>query len=277
MKIVVFGNGFLGNRIAKTIPGAQLSHAKITDRISVQHALRGADAVVNAAGKTGRPNVDWCESNVAETLWSNVAGAVTLAEECVAAGVHLIHLGSGCVFYGRSPHQDGAWREGDFANSKSVYSRSKYAADLALSCFPGVAIVRLRMPVDGVPGPRNLITKLAGYKQVIDVENSITVVDDLVEVVRQLAERRATGIFHATNTGVVSHRQILGLYRELVDPTYEVEFIGEDELVSRGLAIAPRSNCVLASTRLEEIGIRMPDARESLRKAMEQYAREAKK
>lgn len=274
MSVVVFGAGFLGRRLAASIEGAALDPADITDRAAVAEALarRGATAVVNAAGKTGKPNVDWCESHPVETWRANVVGALTLAEACRDAGAYLLHLGSGCVFYGPSP-SPGGWREDDFANPKAYYSRTKYAADLALSPLANTSVVRLRMPVDAAPGPRNLITKLAGYESVIDVENSVTVVDDLVEVVKGLIARRAEGVFHATNPGTMRHRELIALYRELVDPGHRCEFIDEGALKSRGLVTATRSNCVLASPRLDALGLTMRPVAVALRDAMERYAR----
>jgi 3,5-epimerase/4-reductase len=35
--------------------------------------------VLNSAGVTGRPNVDWCEANKAETIRSNVIGTLNIA------------------------------------------------------------------------------------------------------------------------------------------------------------------------------------------------------
>ncbi|KAL9167426.1 hypothetical protein ABFS82_05G097200 [Erythranthe guttata] len=35
--------------------------------------------VFNAAGVTGRPNVDWCESHRVETIRTNVVGKLTCA------------------------------------------------------------------------------------------------------------------------------------------------------------------------------------------------------
>lgn len=276
MTILVFGRGFLGQRLARELPGAVLHPADIADETAVRAALADhrPEAVVNAAGKTGRPNVDWCETHQAETYRSNVEGPLVLARACAAAGAYLLHLGSGCIFYGPSP-TPGGWREDDFANPVSFYSRTKYAADLVLSKLPNVGIARLRMPIDSVPGPRNLITKLAGYKQVIDVENSVTVVDDLVAVVRGLVERRATGIFHATNPGTMRHRDLLALYRELVDPEHTYELIGEEALVSRGLAKLARSNCILRSERLAELGITMRPIETALRDVMLAYAENA--
>ena len=277
MTTVIFGAGFLGERLAQSLPGAVLIRGvDIGDRQAVLASLRAHQAhrvgsVVNAAGKTGRPNVDWCEDHPLETTRSNVIGPLVLAEACQEAGVHLVHLGSGCIFYGPSP-SPGGWREDDAANPSAFYSRTKYAADLILSRLPNVAIVRLRMPIDTAPGPRNLITKLAGYAQVIDVENSVTIVPDLVEVLRSLVERRATGIFHATNPGPVRHAHLLALYRQFVDPGHRVTLIPEEELVRRGLATRARSNCILSSTRLEALGLTMRPTETALPDVFRQYA-----
>ncbi|WP_394824003.1 sugar nucleotide-binding protein [Pendulispora albinea] len=274
MSVLVFGAGFLGQRLAREVPGAKLARVDITDARAVAAAIEEhrPAAVLNAAGKTGKPNVDWCESHPIETYRSNVTGALTLAEQCAKASVYLLHLASGCIFYGPSP-SPGGWREDDAANPSALYSRTKYAADLVLSRLPNVGIARLRMPIDGVPGSRNLITKLAAYRQVVDVENSVTIVDDLVRVVIGLIEKRATGVFHVTNPGTMRHRDLLALYREMVDPTYTTTFIGEDELVAKGLAVRARSNCVLASPRLDAIGLTMRPIDVALRSTMAEYAR----
>ncbi len=273
MRTLIFGRGFLGTRLAATLPGAVLDGANIADPAAVRSALAAhrPDAVINAAGKTGRPNVDWCETHQIETWRANVVGPLTVAEACAASGTYLLHLASGCIFYGPSP-APGGWREDDHANPTAYYSRTKYAADLVLSRSPGVGIARLRMPIDGVPGDRNLITKLAAYREVIDVENSVTVVDDLVAVVAALVERRAGGVFHVTNPGTMRHRDLLALYRELVDPSHTYTLIGEDELVARGLAAKARSNCVLASPRLAALGVTMRPVGEALQDAMVRYA-----
>jgi 3,5-epimerase/4-reductase len=278
MSILIFGAGFVGEKLARALPDATLVKTDITDREAVRRALaeHRPGAVVNAAGKTGKPNVDWCETLQHETHRGNVIGPLVLAEACGEADVYLLHLGSGCVFYGDPPHP-GGWLEDDFANPTSFYSRTKYAADLVLSRLPNVAVARLRMPIDGEPGPRNLITKLTAYKQVVDVENSVTIIDDLVDVVRALAERRLPGVFHATNPGTMRHRELLALYRELVAPGHTCELIAEDELVSRGLALKARSNAILQSTRLEEHGIKMRPIAEALRDTMTKYAENARK
>lgn len=275
MKILVVGaNGFTAKRFLESYPNEAIAY---TDRISTKEAFLKAldehrpDAVINAAGRTGRPNVDWCETHQTETYEGNTVLPLVLASACKERNVYLLHLSSGCIFYGASPDPRG-WREDDYANPSAFYSRTKYASDLILSKMSNVGIARLRMPIDSKPGERNLIDKLASYKQVIDVENSVTVIEDLVRVMYELCLKRGEGIFHVTNPGIMRHRDLLQLYREFVNPQHQTEWISSEELVAKGLAAKARSNCILQSTRLQELGITMRPIELALRDTMMKYA-----
>src|SRR5947209_3994358 len=54
--------------------------------------------VVNAAGYTGKPNVDACETAQADTLQGNTLLPVTIAQACSAAGIPWGHVSSGCIY-----------------------------------------------------------------------------------------------------------------------------------------------------------------------------------
>ena len=278
MKILIIGDGFVGARCHNAWPDSVLSGDIISTADDVRALLdrEQPDAVLNAAGVRGRPNVDWCEDHQMETIKGNVMLPIMMAEACQERGVYLLHIGSGCIFYGDSLHPDHAWREEDFGNPIPVYSRSKWAADLVLSTLPNVGIGRIRMPIDHTPGPNNLIDKLAGFEKVIDVENSVTIIDDMVAAFHQMMEKRTQGIFHVTNPGTVKHRDILGLYEELVDRSHTCTWISNEELTKRGLAVKGRSNNFLSSERLAALGIHMRPAKDALKDTMEKYARAKK-
>ena len=278
MNILIFGNGYIANRMKQAWPDALISEVRIDDRAAVAHVLDEVkpDAVINTAGKTGKPNVDWCEANQETTYRSNVVGALTLAEECRTRNIYLLHLGSGCIFYGPSPDPKG-WTEEDFANPLAFYSRTKYAADLILSKLPGVGVARLRMPIDWIPNSRNLIDKLTAYPKVIDVENSVTVVEDLLSAARQLMEKKGEGIFHVVNEGTMRHKDLIALYEQYVDPTHKNEWINDEDLVKLGLATKQRSNCILQSPRLAALGIKMRPIKEALEDTMKRYAEKKQK
>jgi dTDP-4-dehydrorhamnose reductase len=278
MKILIFGNGYVGNRCKEAWGDeAVLSTAHIGSAEDAKREieLHKPDAILNAAGITGRPNVDWCDApgNQIPTILGNTKLPIDIATAAQETGVYLLHMGSGCIFYGDAPHDDRAWKEDDFGNPLPTYSRSKYAADLVLSTLPNVGIARIRMPIDHVPGERNLIDKLAKYSKIIDVENSVTIIDDMISAFRQLMEKKAVGIYHVTNPGTMKHRELIALYEELVDPSHTNEWISNDDLVKQGLATKGRSNNFLNTDKLQSLGITMRPVDVALRDTMEKYAK----
>ena len=272
-KILIIGSGFLGRRGAETWPDAILSDKIIVSVKDVEDLidLYKPDSILNAAGIVGKPNVDWCETHQLETIAGNTILPIMIAEACQKMGIYLLHIGTGCIFYGYSSDPKG-WKEDDPANPSVVYTRSKYATDLVLSTLPNVGIGRIRMPIDCISSPANLIDKLASYKRVIDVINSVTVIEDMVGVFRQLLEKQAVGIFHVTNPGSIKHKEILEMYKEIVDPNHTNEWIAEQELVTSGLAKKTRSNNILQSGNLEKLGITMRPVKEAVRDVLVKYA-----
>lgn len=274
MKILIFGAGWIGTRMAQTwSTEAVLSSVRLENKSDILAEIdtHKPDVVVNAAGKAGDPNVDWCETHPLETMRSNTIAPLLLADACQERGIYLLHLGTGCIFYGAGPTSP-AWQEDDFANPEAFYTRSKYATDLVLSRLPNVSVVRFRMPIDYIPSPKNLIDKLVRYTKVVDVENSVTILEDLVSVCHQLLERRAPGVFHAVNPGAMKHRQLLDLYRQYVDPTHVCEWIQEEALLNDHLVTRKRSNNLLSSERLASLGIYLRPIEEALVETMKKYA-----
>jgi len=218
-RILIFGPGWLGKKFQATLDTA-LSQADITDLGAVEAALEEVkpEVVINTAGKTGHPNIDWCEDNKRATIHSNITGPLVLNNACQKRGIRFVHLSSGCIFTGDSP-QPGGFQEGDEPIPVSFYAWTKAEVEKILQPFP-VLILRLRMPVDNAPSPRNLITKLSRYPKVIDVINSITMVPDLIKAADQLIQKGRTGIYNVVNPDPVRHSQILALYKEIVDPSH---------------------------------------------------------
>ncbi len=273
MKILIIGHGFIGRRCAESWKEAVLAPERINSVGEVVALLEKyqPDAVLNAAGVVGKPNVDWCETHQLETIQGNTILPLLIAEACQKKQVYLLHIGTGCIYYGYSPDPLG-WKETEPANPAAVYTRSKYAADLTLATLPNVGIARIRMPLDSIPFAGNLIDKLVSYSRVIDVVNSVTVIEDMMSVFHALLTKQAEGIFHVTNPGAITHREIIGLYEKYVDPSHRNEWITADELVQQGLAKKIRSNTILQSVNLAKEGISMRPIQEALVDTMKKYA-----
>jgi 3,5-epimerase/4-reductase len=267
MKLLLFGaRGYLGTRFRERFPDAAVPETDIADQAAVRSVLESIkpDAVINCAGKTGKPNVDWCEDHKEETIRANVTGPLILLDECLQRGIHFTHVSSGCIFAGDNGGK--GFSEEDTPNfSGSFYSRSKAWSDQVLREFP-VLILRLRMPFDGTTSERNLIMKLRKYARVLDEPNSITHLPDFLDAAERLLQKKATGVYNVVNPGSVSPYQVMELYREIVDPAHAFERLTVERL--REVTKAGRSNCILSTEKLRKEGIVLPDVRDALRSAL---------
>ena len=63
--------------------------------------------VLNAAGVTGRPNVDWCEFNKQQVIRTNVIGCLNVADVCWQRGLHCTLYATGCIFEYDAAHPIG--------------------------------------------------------------------------------------------------------------------------------------------------------------------------
>jgi 3,5-epimerase/4-reductase len=277
MRILTLGKGF----VADHLPYERISERVSLDWITINSLLDKyhPDVLINCIGKTGRPNVDWCESHKEETSAINTALPIMLAGACSKHRIHMIHIGSGCIYFGQSPHcvadesgrvvEDWGWKETDFANPESYYSKSKYACDLMLGSLEGVCTLRIRMPISELDTPRNLINKLRGYKQVIDIPNSVTFMSDLVRCVDWMAHMQPSGIFHVANPQPLTAAQIMREFQKRVDPDHTFEIMTEAQL--NQATVAKRSNCILSTQKLQTAGFTMTPTQEALIECMTKY------
>ncbi|KAF5535413.1 dTDP-glucose 4,6-dehydratase [Fusarium napiforme] len=249
---------------------------RMEDRENVAKALEvfKPTHVLNAAGCTGRPNVDWCEDNKAKTVLSNVIGTLTVADECHRRGVHCTVFATGCIYQYDEEHPIGGegFKETDAPNfDGSFYSMTKAHVEPILASFDNILILRLRMPVSDDLNPRNFVTKISQYEFVVDIPNSNTILHDLLPASIILAESRDTGVYNFTNPGAISHNEVLGLFKEIVRPglTWKNFSVEEQAKVIK----AGRSNCQLDSTklvkRMKGYGYEIPEVHEAYRQCFE--------
>ena len=116
--------------------------------------------------------------------------------------------------------------------------------------FDNVCTLRVRMPITSdLETPRNFITKITRYQKVVNIPNSMTVLDELLPISIEMAKRRLTGIWNFTNPGVVSHNEILDMYREYIDPSFKYTNFSLEEQAK--VIVAARSNNELDASKLK--------------------------
>lgn len=120
-----------------------------------------------------------------------------------------------------------------------------------VSEYDNVCTLRVRMPISSdLSNPRNFITKISRYSKVVNIPNSMTILDELLPISVEMAKRNCRGIWNFTNPGVVSHNEILEMYKSYIDPDFKwVNFTLEEQAK---VIVAPRSNNELDASKLKK-------------------------
>jgi dTDP-4-dehydrorhamnose reductase len=269
-RLLFYGHtGFIGSRLYSLLDRKEFEVIPAKSRLddysslineieSYSYDRKGIDYVLNCAGITGRPNIDWCEDNKAKTLQVNVIGTSILADLCYRKNIHYTYIGTGCIYdyteeFIKNPRfldTFPGYRETDKPNfDKSFYSFSKILIENITKSYPNSLILRVRMPISDDFNPRSFITKIVGYKKVINVPNSMTVLHDCLPLVPTMIQMRLTGIYNFVNPGVISHHQILDLYREYINPSFSYTPCRIEEQDIK----APRSNNKLCTDKIRSL------------------------
>lgn len=312
MILVLGSSGYVGQAFVDALR-ERGSHFRPVSRSEVDYSrfdqlLRlleesGAEFLVNAAGFTGKPNVDACEREQSDTLRGNVLLPQTIAHACASAGIPWGHVSSGCIFAGARVTRDGVeslepelmkpgirehvlarpesvrgFHESDVPNFSfrhppcSFYSGTKALAEECLAEFGNAYLWRLRIPFDEVNSPRNYLAKLQKYPRVFDNFNSISHRGEFARACLELWEGKAApGVYNMTNPGFVSSRQVVGLIQQILKPNRAFEFWESGEAFYREGKVAPRSNCVLDGGKLAAAGVRMRPVWEAVEDSLKNW------
>ena len=292
MKVLLYGHaGWIGSQFASLVESSAHTLARGTARCSDVAMLRRELAqeqpshVVAMIGRThGKfgdidfPTIDYLEQpgKLADNVRDNLTAPVTLAVLCKEKDIHFTYMGTGCIFEYDTEHTMGpdgvGYTEHSAPNfTRSSYSTMKGATDQIIhSLFSTTSLnLRIRMPITEHPHPRNFITKITTYDKICSMPNSMTVLPTLLPCILPLMDKRVVGTLNFTNPGVISHNEILALYRKHVDTNFTWEnFSMEDQAK---LLASGRSNNRLDTTRLEALCPDVPCVEAAVDMALRSY------
>jgi dTDP-4-dehydrorhamnose reductase len=236
--------------------------------------------LINAAGYTGKPNVDACELHKADCMYGNAVLPGVIAEVCAEAGVPWGHVSSGCIYNGA--RSDGlGFTEEDTPNFSfrtnhcSFYSGCKALGEEVLAGQPQTYVWRLRIPFDRYENSRNYLTKLIRYARLLEAANSLSELEEFVAATFACWEKRVPfGIYNVTNPGSITTREVVDLIRASKVSTKAFDFFkSEDEFMQKA-AKTPRSNCVLDASKIARAGIHLTEVHEAVAQALKTWVPE---
>lgn len=233
----------------------------ISNRDAVFEALviYQPDAILNCAAFT---DVDGAESRPEAARDTNTNGVRFLAEAAKDYRARFVTISTDYVFDGSKKD---FYTENDVPNPRGVYAITKYEGELAAAQVNDeVAIVRSGW-IYGHGGTNflSVVHKLLAdgknIKAISDAYGTPTFANDLASRLREVAELKDSGIFHATNSGPGTSYlgfaekvcEIGGFDKGLIEP------VSNNDLKRP----APRPvSSKLASVRIEKLGLApLPD------------------
>ena len=233
------------------------------------------------------------EGKLSENMRDNLVAPLLLAYICKYANVHYTYLGTGCIFHykdedvqkmlGYDNREDPAgseietcykFKETDAPNFfGSSYSIVKGLTDQIMqerNCIcESVLNLRIRMPIINRDHPRNFVTKITGYSKICSLPNSMTVLDEFLPYALALMQCRYVGTLNFVNPGVISHNEMLRMYRQFVNPEFEWTNFTVDE--QNEILSSKRSNNYLDTAKLESIFPNVRNIQDAVQDCMISY------
>ena len=259
---------------------------KELDEVSPSHVISFIGRTHGTIGATKYTTIDYLEQpgKLVENVKDNLFSPISLALACKERNIHYTYLGTGCIFNYKNMEgvpgkvndieQEEGFEEDDIPNFfGSGYSVVKGFTDrLMHQLSENVLNLRIRMPIVAKEHPRNFITKIVNYSKVCSVPNSMSVLDELLPIVISMLKSRIVGTVNLTNPGVISHNEILEMYKKHVDPDFTWNNFSVEE--QRKILACDRSNNYLDTAVLEKFAPNVRCIKDAMEDTLKHYKRD---
>jgi dTDP-4-dehydrorhamnose reductase len=274
MKLLLFGyKGWIGKQIFELLKSISENEVITTDiRVDNYDEIdkfifeHKPDRIISVIGRTYGDNInsiDYLEKkgNLKININDNLYSPLNLALISKKYNIHLTYMGTGCIFNG----YDKEYLENDEPDFfGSSYSIVKGFTDRIMKNFDNVLNVRIRMPItNDINSNRNFINKIINYKKICSMNNSMTVLPDLLPLLIDMIIKKEIGTINLVNPGYISHNEILELYKEIKNPNFTWENITIEE--QNQLLLSERSNNILNTEKLQKLYPDVKDIKTSIK------------
>jgi len=285
MNILIFGaNGWIGSKVvlllAKQQKQKQLQYVKAKSRADDIESIRReiseqSEPITHIMSFIGRTHgvhegkkittIDYLEKEgkLVENVRDNLFAPVALALLCKELNIHFTYLGTGCIFDGFD--KDGFTEESKPNFFGSSYSIVKGFTDQLMHLLENTVLnVRIRMPITDEFNERNFIYKITHYEKICSIPNSMTVLNELLPIMIDMAlVKGLTGTINLTNPGLISHNEILEMYKDIVDKDFKWKNFTIEE--QNKILLSKRSNNLLDTSKLEELYPEVSNIKDSIK------------
>ena len=290
-KFLIYGSkGWIGGQVIQYLQSQGIEYligekrVDDTDGIKTEiqqskcsHVLCFIGRTHGYVGNKEYTTIDYLEQpgKLVENLNDNLFAPISLSLVCIELNIHCTYLGTGCIFQYDFEHPFAKEINGFLEDDKPNFFGSSYSIvkgftdRLMHQLNSNVLNVRIRMPINSENIKRNFITKITTYKKICSIPNSMTVLPTLIPVMIDMAIKKQTGTINLCNPGLISHNEILEMYKEIVDPHFTWENMTLEE--QNQILAAGRSNNFMDTSKLISLYPNIPNIKDAVREVLQKY------
>ena len=290
MKILFFGSrGWIGKQFCEYLTQNNINYIETDIRADNEKDVEkeiitlNPTHIISFIGRTHGENyntIDYLEQpgKLVDNIRDNLYAPLILSILCKKYNIHYTYMGTGCIFEYNKDNNLAKDVSEDIDEEKSPnfygssYSIVKGYTDRLQHMFSENTLnLRIRMPIVNYDHDRNFITKITKYDYICSNPNSMTVLDDMYPVILDMIKNNITGTFNMCNKGVITHNEILELYREYVDSSFTWKNFSIEE--QNKILLSKRSNIELSSKKLYDLYPNIPDIKTSIDNCLKNYSK----
>jgi dTDP-glucose 4,6-dehydratase len=281
VNILVFGaKGWIGNMVVTILDNMNykyhIAESRADNYNDICNEIERLENITHIMSFIGRTHgiyenkkittIDYLEKpgKLKENINDNLYAPFCLAMISEKYDIHYTYLGTGCIFNHDTNTECEGYNEESLPDFfGSGYSTVKGFTDRMMRIFKNVLNIRIRMPITDNMNERNFITKITNYKKICSIPNSMTVLPELLPLMIDMMLKYKTGTINLTNPGLISHNEILIMYRDIVDNrfTWENFTIAEQDMILD----SKRSNNLLDTTQLSTLYPNVKNIKDAVR------------
>ena len=282
MKILFFGSkGWIGKQFGFFLNKNGITYistdVRADDEKAVEEEIKlySPTHIISFIGRThgGEYNtIDYLElsGKLKDNIRDNLYSPLVLSILCERYNIHYTYLGTGCIFSSDDPTTTSIDDDALPNFFGSSYSTVKGFTDRLQHMYSKNTLnLRIRMPIVNYEHNRNFLSKIFKYEKICSMANSMTVLEDMFPVIMDMMIKNTTGTFNLVNKGVITHNEILEMYKEHIDPSFVWKNFSVEE--QNSVLLSKRSNTQLSNDKLYSLYPDIPDIKTSVEKCVIQY------
>ena len=282
MKILFFGSkGWIGKQFGFFLNKNGITYistdVRADDEKAVEEEIKlySPTHIISFIGRThgGEYNtIDYLElsGKLKDNIRDNLYSPLVLSILCERYNIHYTYLGTGCIFSSDDPTTTSIDDDALPNFFGSSYSTVKGFTDRLQHMYSKNTLnLRIRMPIVNYEHNRNFLSKIFKYEKICSMANSMTVLEDMFPVIMDMMIKNTTGTFNLVNKGVITHNEILEMYKKHIDPSFVWKNFSVEE--QNSVLLSKRSNTQLSNDKLYSLYPDIPDIKTSVEKCVIQY------